>query len=66
MFTQVDVEHMSAFMDLSDRDDVFSNAGAIYQTVSSGTMPPPGSGEPRWTPEMCAKFKEWQDRGGPP
>ena len=66
MFTQTDLDHMSPFMDLSDRDDVLAHADAIYQTVSSGTMPPPASGEPRWTPEMCTKFKKWQDQGGAP
>jgi hypothetical protein len=65
MFTQTDVDHMIAFMDLSDRGSVFENADAIHGAVSSGTMPPRSSGEPAWTPEMCATFKRWQDQGGP-
>jgi hypothetical protein len=66
MFTQVDVDHMHAMIDLSNRDSVFENANAIYGTVSSGSMPPPSSGETAWTPEMCDKFKQWKEQGGPP
>ncbi|MBV8654442.1 MAG: hypothetical protein JO160_00260 [Candidatus Eremiobacteraeota bacterium] len=65
LFTETDVAHMHAMMDLSDRDSVFENADAIYATVSNGSMPPPSSGEPRWTQEMCATFKRWADDGGP-
>ena len=67
MFTDVDVDHMKkGDLDLSDRDDVLKNADAIYATVLNGTMPPPASGEPRWTAEMCERFKTWQQQGGPP
>lgn len=63
MFTDVDVAHMKrAGMDLSDKDTVTKNADAIYKVVSEGTMPPPNTGE-RWTPDMCAKFKDWQKQG---
>lgn len=65
MFTDTDVAHMKKMMDLSSRDSVFEHADAIYATVSTGTMPPPNTGE-KWTPEMCAKFKAWQEQGGPP
>jgi hypothetical protein len=66
MFTQLDVDHMMAFMDLSNRDSVFQNADAIYGVVTSGSMPPRSSGESAWTPQMCARFKDWQTQGGPP
>ena len=66
MFTNMDVDHMKKAMDLSDRDSVFQHAAAIYDSVSSGRMPPASSGETRWTPDMCAKFKNWQDQGGQP
>ena len=67
MFTDVDVEHMKAFgLDLSSHADVSENADSIYQTVSSGMMPPAKSGGVRWTPEMCELFKRWQDAGCPP
>lgn len=65
MFTQMDVDHMAAFMDLSSRDSVFENADAIYDTVLSGMMPPTSSGETRWTAEMCETFKRWKEQGGP-
>jgi hypothetical protein len=66
MFTDMDVAHMIKVLDLSNRDSVFAHADAIYETVSTGSMPPPGSGEEPWTPEMCATFKTWQEQGGPP
>ncbi len=66
LFTEMDVDHMKNAMDLSDRSSVLAHADAIYASVSSGSMPPPSSGEPRWTPEMCATFKAWHEAGGPP
>ncbi len=66
MFTDVDVAHMSKMMDLSDRDSVFEHGDAIYTTVKNGSMPPPSSGQARWSPDMCATFKRWIDEGGPP
>jgi hypothetical protein len=64
MFTETDVEHMKAFgLDLSDRQQVQSQADAIYSTLRSGAMPPKSSGEARWTSEMCEKFKNWRDQG---
>jgi hypothetical protein len=66
MFTAMDVEHMHKVMDLSNRDSVFAHAAAIYKAVSGGLMPPAGSGEPRWTADMCDRFKAWADQGGPP
>jgi uncharacterized membrane protein len=66
LFTDLDVAHMKpAGIDLSSRDDVAAHADAIYRTVSTGSMPPKNSGEPRWTSEMCALFKRWQDQGCP-
>lgn len=67
MFTDMDVAHMKPFgMDLSSRDDVAGHADDIYKVVSSGAMPPSGSGEAPWTPEQCERFKEWQNQGCPP
>ena len=68
LFTDLDVAHMkrATNLDLSDRGSVLAHADAIYETVSNGTMPPPSSGEPRWTTEMSAKFKRWRDEGGQP
>lgn len=66
MFTNMDVDHMKKAMDLSDRDSVFQHAAAIYEAVANGSMPPASCGEPRWTPDMCERFKEWQAQGGRP
>ncbi|HXW51084.1 MAG TPA: hypothetical protein VEJ41_03760 [Candidatus Acidoferrales bacterium] len=67
MFTDMDVEHMEAYgMDLSKRDEVAQHAVGIYAAVKEKTMPPANVGEPQWTDEMCAKFKEWQNQGCPP
>jgi hypothetical protein len=66
MFTDMDIDHMKkAGLDLSNRDDVVKSADRIYHTVSTGVMPPPPAGEPRWTKEMCDKFKSWQNQGCP-
>ncbi len=65
MFTDTDVNHMRKLLDLSDRDSVFTHGATIYDTVTTGKMPPPSSGEPRWTAEMCSRFKTWLDQGGP-
>ena len=54
MFTDIDVAHMKiAGIDLSDRNEVMMHADAIYQTVSTGAMPPPSSGE-ALGPLICA------------
>lgn len=67
MFTDLDVEHMqSAGIDLSSHAEVTAKADAIYATVSDGTMPPPNTGEPRWTDAMCEMFQRWQAAGCPP
>lgn len=67
MFTDLDVQHMKpAGIDLSDFADVKTTADAIYSTVSGGSMPPPASGEARWSTEMCERFKRWVEQGCPP
>jgi hypothetical protein len=64
MFTDMDVAHMKAAgLDLSDYAVVKRDADVIYATVSTGSMPPPPSGEARWTDDMCALFKRWQEQG---
>ena len=67
MFTDMDVAHMQgAGIDLSDRAEVEAHADAIYETVSDGSMPPRNSGEERWSPEMCERFKKWHEQGCQP
>ena len=66
MFTDVDVAHMKPMgIDLSSKDDVEASGDDIYKVVSDGSMPPANTGE-RWTPDMCARFKQWQTDGCPP
>jgi len=67
LFTETDVAHMKPLgIDLSDAADVKANASAIYATVSNGSMPPPSSGETRWSEEMCERFKRWMSQDFPP
>lgn len=67
MFTQLDVDHMKPLgLDLSAYADVKASSDAIYSVVSYGSMPPPKSGEARWSTEMCDRFKRWIDQGCPP
>ena len=65
MFTDLDIQHMKPLgVDLSDWETVKANVASIYKVVEAGQMPPPPS--KRWTPEMCERFKRWQDEGCPP
>ena len=67
MFTDMDVAHMKPNgIDLSSHDDVMNNADDILTNVTSGRMPPKSSGEPRWTSDMCNRFKTWIAQGYPP
>jgi hypothetical protein len=69
LFTQMDVDHMRGFgVDLDDYDFMKQpdNAGSVYDQVSSGSMPPPDSGEERWPEEKVALFGEWMKGGYQP
>lgn len=63
LFTDTDVDHMAAMMDLSSRDDVEQHADAILTVVKDGSMPPGG---PRWTDAMCDTFDQWVKQGCSP
>jgi hypothetical protein len=69
LFTAVDVAHMknvtNGALDLSDYQSVKVWATTIYQEVSSGAMPPAGSGEGAWTPAMINTFGCWIQQGCP-
>lgn len=68
MFTQMDQDHMKTRgtkFDLWSYADVKRKAQAIYTRVKNGSMPPPNSGEKRWTDDMVNKFKQWMDEGYP-
>jgi hypothetical protein len=62
LFTEMDRNHMLKMFDLWSYDAVKANAAAIYSTVESGKMPPPGT-EPRWTADKVQKLKQWIDDG---
>lgn len=73
MFTQMDIDHMSKhgihleqYEYMSDSTDNYANASAVYQTVSSGAMPPSYSGEKAWTEEMVQLFQQWMSDGYQP
>ena len=69
LFTAVDVSHMKhvtmGSLDLSDYQSTKVWASKIYDVVSSGAMPPPGSGENPWTPAMVNTFGCWIQQGCP-
>ena len=71
LFTPVDVDHMSAFFDLTNYDDVKNYAQQILQRLKGlgGTvMPPPPAkgGDGPWTAEKIALFQSWIDTGFQP
>jgi Ferritin-like len=69
LFTKMDIDHMNGFgVDLSSYDFMKQpdNAQSVFDQVSQGLMPPPGSGEERWPPEWVALFKRWKDGGRQP
>ena len=66
LFTSMDVEHMHrAGVSLDDYAYMSepSNASVVYETVSTGVMPPSGSGEQPWSPDQVQLFKAWMDGG---
>ena len=68
MFTSMDQDHMKkrgSKFDLWSYDDVKRKATAILGRVKNGSMPPPSSGEKRWTDDMVNKFQQWINDGYP-
>jgi hypothetical protein len=69
LFTSMDVEHMTRVEVLLDDYAYMSqrdNAAGVYEQVSSGRMPPSGSGEQPWSEDKVELFKEWMDGGYAP
>jgi hypothetical protein len=70
LFSSMDVDHMSAFFDLSNYDDVKNNAGDILQRlkgVGGPVMPPPPpKGDGPWPADRIALFQSWIDGGFQP
>ena len=69
LFTSMDIDHMRhagvSLDDFSYMSDP-ANASAVYETVSTGAMPPSASGEPRWSEDQVQLFKAWMDDGYQP
>ena len=68
LFTDMDVEHMSFFCDLSSYDDVKTNASAILGRLNGTAgvrMPPDFAGGP-WPQENIALFEQWIKDGTQP
>jgi S-methylmethionine-dependent homocysteine/selenocysteine methylase len=69
MFTGTDIAHMKQVtnnqLDLGNYASAKIWAHAIYSRVASGSMPPPGSGEGPWTPDMVNTFGCWIQKGCP-
>jgi hypothetical protein len=64
LFTKLDIDHMTSFLDLSDYEDVKANADEILQRlkgVGGAVMPPPPSkgGDGPWSAERIALFERW-------
>ncbi len=65
LMTDTDRDHMLFMFDLWSYKDVKDNADDIYDAVSSGRMPPPGTGA-RWPKDKVDLFKQWMDDGSQP
>jgi hypothetical protein len=69
LFTALDVAHMKSVtggqLDLSNYVSTKIWASSIYSHVSSGAMPPPGSGEGPWPPAQVNLFGCWIQKGCP-
>jgi hypothetical protein len=68
LFTSIDVDHMSAFFDLTSYGDVRNNAQEILQRLKGqggSVMPPPPAkgGDGPWTPDKIGLFQSWIEGG---
>ena len=71
LFTDIDVDHMSFFCDLSSYDDVKTNAQDILSRLKGmggNVMPPPPThgGDGPWPAERIALFETWISDGCAP
>jgi hypothetical protein len=69
LFTSMDIEHMSrAGVSLDDYAYMSqpANASSVYETVSTGAMPPRDSCEQPWSQDQVQLFKAWMDGGYQP
>lgn len=61
LFTDIDVDHMSFYCDLSNYGDVKANADDILGRLcgtSGPVMPPAATGGP-WARDKIALFEQW-------
>ena len=66
LFTSMDIKHMApAGVSLDDYGYMSQPAHArrVYDTVSTGAMPPANSGERHWSQDQVQLFKAWMDGG---
>jgi hypothetical protein len=68
LFTDIDIQHMSWFCDLSKFEDVRDNADDILDRLTQTghrQMPPASAGGP-WPQEKIDIFRRWKDGGCAP
>ena len=71
LFTQIDIDHMTWFCDLSNYDDVKTNAQQILGRLKAQggpVMPPPPNkgGDGPWSADKIALFESWINDGYQP
>jgi hypothetical protein len=59
LFRDKDVDEMRFAFDLSNYDDVKTNAAGIYERLADGSMPCDGA----WPDDQIALFRQWVDEG---
>ena len=62
LFTDMDIAHMKGPGVLLDNFEYLrdpAHAQKVLDAVSTGAMPPHGSGEPSWPPESVQLFRDW-------
>ncbi|MER5547218.1 hypothetical protein ABT072_33335 [Streptomyces sp. NPDC002589] len=69
LFTAMDIDHMQPMGVLLDDFTYMSDPGHaqdVLDQVSSGSMPPPDSGEPPWDQQRVQMFQDWINGGFQP
>jgi hypothetical protein len=62
LFRDKDVEEMAFAFDLSQYDEVKTNAQGIYDRLVDGSMPCDGA----WAEDRIALFRQWMEEGYSP
>jgi hypothetical protein len=68
LFTQTDIDHMNWYCDLSNYEDVKTNADDILRRLKAqggSVMPPPPAkgGDGPWSASNIALFQSWIESG---